>query len=102
LVELDAHGERLRGCLSCNTWQVVTTSEVFAIVRYLRTILRRSEAWDLNGAGRGDEPERLVFAMSELPLWKKLKGVHFGKPEDQPLILALLIVLIGLSLWLLI
>ena len=63
---------------------------------------QRCKECDLNGAGRGDEPERLVFAMSELPLWKKLKGVHFGKPEDQPLILALLIVLIGLSLWLLI
>jgi hypothetical protein len=29
LVELDAYGERLRGCLSCNRWQVVTTAEAF-------------------------------------------------------------------------
>jgi hypothetical protein len=27
LVELDAYGERLRGCLACNTWQVVATGE---------------------------------------------------------------------------
>jgi len=27
LVELDAYGERLRGCLGCNRWQAVTTGE---------------------------------------------------------------------------
>jgi hypothetical protein len=27
LVELDANGERLRGCLACNNWQVVATGE---------------------------------------------------------------------------
>jgi hypothetical protein len=30
LIEIDAYGERLRGCLSCNRWRVVTTSEAFA------------------------------------------------------------------------
>jgi len=30
LIELDAYGERLRGCLNCNSWQVITTSEVLA------------------------------------------------------------------------
>ena len=30
LIELDAYGERLRGCLNCNSWQVVTASEVLA------------------------------------------------------------------------
>jgi hypothetical protein len=27
LVELDAYGERLRGCLGCNRWQVLVTGE---------------------------------------------------------------------------
>jgi hypothetical protein len=27
VVELDAYGERLRGCLGCNNWQVVLTGE---------------------------------------------------------------------------
>ena len=31
--------------------------------------------------------------------WNKLTGVQLGKSEDQPLILALLIVLIALTLW---
>jgi hypothetical protein len=30
LVELNAYGERLRGCLSCNRWQVVASGEPFA------------------------------------------------------------------------
>jgi len=30
LIELDAYGERLRGCLNGNSWQVVTASEVLA------------------------------------------------------------------------
>jgi hypothetical protein len=25
--EIDAYGERLRGCLGCNRWQVLATSE---------------------------------------------------------------------------
>jgi hypothetical protein len=27
LVELDAYGERLRGCLGCNRWHVLSTGE---------------------------------------------------------------------------
>jgi len=30
LIELDAYGERLRGYLNGNSWQVVTASEVLA------------------------------------------------------------------------
>jgi hypothetical protein len=26
-VEIDAHGERLRGCLGCNRWQALVTRE---------------------------------------------------------------------------
>lgn len=31
--------------------------------------------------------------------WNKLTGAQLGRPEDQPLIFALLIVLIVLTLW---
>jgi hypothetical protein len=28
LVELDAYGERLRGCIGCNSWQSISSGEV--------------------------------------------------------------------------
>jgi hypothetical protein len=27
LVELDAYGERLRGCVGCNSWQAISSGE---------------------------------------------------------------------------
>jgi|RhiMetdeSRZDD1v2_1073273.scaffolds.fasta_scaffold38689_1 hypothetical protein len=36
LVEVDAYGQRLRGCLGCNKWQEVTSATVSA---YRKTIL---------------------------------------------------------------
>ncbi|MBK5199156.1 MAG: hypothetical protein JJE37_12900 [Methyloceanibacter sp.] len=27
IVELDAYGERLRGCIGCNNWQSISSSE---------------------------------------------------------------------------
>jgi hypothetical protein len=49
LVELDAYGKRLRGCLGCNRWQVVNG------VSYQRTPLLRWREWALIGVGGGRE-----------------------------------------------
>jgi len=42
LVEVDAYGQRLRGCLGCNKWQEVTSATVSAYRKTIDAILSRA------------------------------------------------------------
>jgi len=42
LVEVDAYGERLRGCIGCNRWQVIDSGEWRRLPQEDIVALRRS------------------------------------------------------------